>query len=183
MLLLLLRLGFNGFWSWGLLCSWASACVLLRMLLLGLAFMIGCHLWFLCLLIDSLRIIAAAAAGAFAAAAATCRAVAALACIPGFLFFGFSGLRHCSSSRHFRCPVWRLLPLDFPTSRRNIRRQSLQGLVRLKGPAKNAKILNQTLQKRNDIQHIWCLWDPFPSTKGSLGIMSECGTESQGIGC
>ena len=151
--------------------------------LLGLAFMIGCHLWFLCLLIGSLRIIAAAAAGAFAAAAATCRAVAALACIPGFLFFSISGLRHCSSSRHFRCPVWRLLPLDFPTSRRNIRRQSLQGLVRLKGPAKNAKILNQTLQKRNDIQHIWCLWDPFPSTKGSLGIMSECGTESQGIGC
>ena len=118
---------------------WAAA-LLLRMLLLGLAFMIGCHLWFLCLLIDSLRIIAAAAAaaGAFAAAAATCRAVAALTCIrtiTGFRPFThkilFSGLR-----LHFLGPVW-LLSLHPPTSNRQIRRQSLQGFVRLKGSAKS----------------------------------------------
>lgn len=117
---------------------WAAA-KLLRMLLLGLAFMIGCHLWFLCLLIDSLRIIAAAAAaGAFAAAAATCRAVAALTCIrtiTGFRPFThkilFSGLR-----LHFLGPVW-LLSLHPSTSNRHIRRQSLQGFVRLKGSAKS----------------------------------------------
>ena len=90
---------------------WAAA-LLLRMLLLGLAFMIGCHLWFLCLLIDSLRIIAAAA-GAFAAAAATCRAVAALACIPGFLFFGLAGFDTVAVAATFAALSGGCFPLIF----------------------------------------------------------------------